>query len=73
MAAVLPVEVSFDTSFLVCYVSAIIHALHVAHAVSLTETYTVQHDILSVKALVEAQNQTVACEQVRQAHAARTL
>lgn len=66
MAAVLPSESCFDTGFL----AGIIHILH---AVSLIETYTVQHETLTVKALVQAQDQTITCKQVCQAPAAHIV
>lgn len=52
---------------------AMMFILHMAHAVSLTETYTVQQESLTVTALVEAQNQTLTCRQVWQVLAASAV
>lgn len=70
MATVPILELSFDTTFFELFVLATIFILHMAHAVSLTETYTVQQETLTVTALVEAQNQIMSCRQVCQVLAA---
>lgn len=73
MATVLISDMSFDTTFFELFGLAIIFILHMVHAVSLTETYTVQQETLTVTAVVEAQNQIMTCRQVCQVLAASAV